>query len=133
MIDATKVRMMTKIAVYEKQKGKKELKMHRYTLRGYLSLKLLESFLAVTIAYILGAGLYIFRYYSNIVTEGLAFSYEGILIHILIVYGIVMIINLILTFVIQKKKYLAMLKNIKKYDKNLFLLKKYLDKEEELL
>lgn len=75
MIDVSKVRMMTRLAVYEKQQGKKELKMHRFSMRTYLSLKLIGSFFAVTVAYVLGAALYMMRYYSNIMTEGLAFSY----------------------------------------------------------
>lgn len=124
--------MMTKLAVYEKQQGKKELKMHRFSMRTYLSLKLIGSFFAVTVAYVLGAALYMMRYYSNIMTEGLAFSYGGILKNILIVYGIVMIINLSITFVIQRKRYIKMLKSIRQYDKHLFALKKYLDKEEQL-
>ena len=124
--------MMTRLSLYEKGKGKKELKMHRYNMRGYLSMKLLGSFFAVTVAYILGAVLYMTRYYSSIVTEGLAFSYGGILKELLVVYGIIMIINLIITFVIQKKRYKKMMKNVKKYDKELFALKKYLDREEQL-
>ena len=39
----------------EGQQRKKELKMHRYSMRTYLSLKLLGSFFAVTVAYGLGA------------------------------------------------------------------------------
>lgn len=132
MIDVSKVRMMTKLAIYEKGNGKKELKMYRYSMRAYLSLKLLGSFFAVTVAYGFGACLYMMRYYSNIIVEGLAFSYQKIFIHILIVYGIVMSINLIGTFIIQRKRYLKMMKNMKQYDKNLFVLKKYLEKEEEL-
>lgn len=131
MIDIPKVRMMTRLSLYEKGTGKKELKMHRYSMRGYLSMKLLGSFFAVTVAYILGALLYMTRYYSVIMTEGLAFSYRGILKEILIVYAIVMVINLIITFVIQKKRYQKMMKNVKKYDKELFVLKKYLDKQEQ--
>lgn len=132
MIDVSKVRMMTKLAVYEKGKGKKELKMHRYSMRAYISLKLLGSFFAVTAAFGFGACLYMMRYYSNIIVEGLAFSYRGIFIRILIVYGIIMCINLIGTFVIQRKRYLKMMQNMKQYDKNLFALKKYLEKEEQL-
>lgn len=132
MIDVSKVRMMTKLAVYEKEKAKKELKMHRYSMRSYLSLKLLGSFFAVTVAYGLGASLYMMRYYSDIMTEGLAFSYDDILRELLVVYGVVMVVNLILTFVIQRKRYIRMMESVKQYDKNLFALKKYLDKEKEL-
>ena len=72
------------------------------------------------------------RYYSNIMTEGLAFSYDDILRELLVVYGVVMAVNLILTFVIQRKRYIRMMESVKQYDKNLFALKKYLDKEKEL-
>ena len=90
------------------------------------------SFFAVTVAYGLGASLYMMRYYSNIMTEGLAFSYDDILRELLVVYGVVMAVNLILTFVIQRKRYIRMMESVKQYDKNLFALKKYLDKEKEL-
>ncbi|HIW60015.1 MAG TPA: hypothetical protein H9880_09040 [Candidatus Anaerobutyricum avicola] len=132
MIDVSKVHMMTKLAVYEEGEGKKELRMHRYSPRTYLSLKLLGSFFLGTIAYLCGAGMYMMRYYSNIMTEGLAFSYRNILINILVVYVIVMAVNLIATFVIQRRRYLRMLRHVGQYDRNLSALKKYLEKEEQL-
>ena len=125
MIDVTKVHMMTKLATYEKEKGKKELKMHRYSRTAYLSLKLIEGFL-------LGAGLYMMRYYTNIMTQGLAFSYGGIFRHILMAYGGVLVISLILIFVIESRRYRQMIESVKQYDKDLFTLKRYLEKEEEL-
>ena len=132
MIDSTKVRRMARLEAYEKGKGKKELKMHRYTMRGYLSLRLMESFFAGTFAYVMGAGLYMLRYYSNIMTEGLAFSYGGIFRNMLIVYAVLMTAYLIITYRIETKRYLEMRKSVKQYDRELLALKKYLDKEEEL-
>ena len=130
MIDIPKVHRMTRLAVSEKGPGKKELKMHRYSLRTYLSLKLLGSFFAVTTACVLGAGIYMTRYYSNIITEGLAFSYNRIFLRLLIVYGVILAISLIATFVIQRKRYLRMLRNVSRYDRKLYALKKYLDGED---
>lgn len=132
MIDVTKVHMMTKLATYEKEKGKKELKMYRYSRTAYLSLKLIEGFLAVTFGFLLGAGLYMMRYYTNIMTQGLAFSYGGIFRHILMAYGGILVISLILIFVIESRRYRQMIESVKQYDKDLFTLKRYLEKEEEL-
>lgn len=132
MIDVTKVHMMTKLATYEKEKGKKELKMHRYSRTAYLSLKLIEGFLAVTFGFLLGAGLYMMRYYTNIMMQGLAFSYGGIFRHILMAYGGILVISLILIFVIESRRYRQMIESVKQYDKDLFTLKRYLEKEEEL-
>ena len=116
MIDATKVRMMTKLASYESGDGKKELKMHRYSKGTYLSLKQLESFFAITLAYALGAFLYCSRYYTEIMTKGLAFDYRQLIMHILLGYIALIVVNL--------------LSHIKEYDKNLFALNSYLEKEE---
>lgn len=129
MIDVTKVHMMTRLAAYEKEKGKKDLKIHRYTRKGYLSLKLLETFFAVTLACLLAGGLYIMRYYTNIMTEGLAFSYREIIWRLLLVYVAVMLVNLVVTFLIQGRRYDDMRENIRTYDKNLYDLKKYLEKK----
>lgn len=130
MIDATKVRMMTKLASYESGEGKKELKMHRYSKGTYLSLKQLESFFAMTLAYGLCALLYCSRYYTEIMTKGLAFSYREIFLHILIGYVILIVVNFIVTDRIVRRKYDTMLRHIEEYDKNLFALTTYLEKEE---
>ncbi len=132
MIDVTKVHMMTKLAAYEKYKGKKELKMHRYSRTAYLSLKLIEGFFTITFGFCLGAGLYMMRYYTNIMTQGLAFSYGSIFRHILMVYLGIMLIGLLLIFVTESRRYKRMLKSVKQYDKDLFTLKRYLEKEEKL-
>lgn len=130
MIDATKVRMMTKLAVYESGEGKKELKMHRYSKGTYLSLKQLESFFAITLAYVLGAILYGSRYYTEIVKKGLAFDYGHLLVHIFVGYAVVIVLNFILTDRIVRRRYDRMTSHIKEYDKNLFTLNRYLEKEE---
>lgn len=130
MIDATKVRMMTKLASYESGDGKKELKMHRYSKGTYLSLKQLESFFAITLAYALGAFLYCSRYYTEIMTKGLAFDYRQLIMHILLGYIALIVVNFIVTDRLVRHRYDTMLSHIKEYDKNLFALNSYLEKEE---
>lgn len=130
MIDATKVRMMTKLASYESGDGKKELKMNRYSRGAYLSLKQLESFFAVTLAYVLGVVLYCSRYYTEIMTKGLTFGYRQIVLPILIGYMVLILVNFIVTDRIVRRRYNRMLTHIKEYDKNLFALNAYLQKEE---
>ncbi|MCD8018030.1 MAG: hypothetical protein LUF92_00100 [Clostridiales bacterium] len=130
MIDATKVHMMTKLAVYETKTGKKELKMHRYSRKNYLTMKILESFFAVTIVCALGAGIYIMRYYSNIMTEGLAYPYGDLIRPILVLYVMITVIDLLVIYRIEAKRYDRMMDHVKQYDKNLFSLKKYLERED---
>lgn len=130
MIDAKKVRMMTKLAIYEEGIGKKELKMNRSSKSTYLNYKQLESVIAVTIAYILGVVLYSVRYYTDIMAQGLTFQYKDILINVLIGYVLVMVVNIFFTKKIAGRQYDEMKKNIKEYDRRLFHLNKYLEDEE---
>lgn len=130
MIDATKVRMMTKLAIYESGEGKKDLKAHRKNRQTYLGFKQLESFFSMTVAYALGAFLYSTRYYTEIMTKGLAFDYRQLFLHIVIGYAILVVVNFVVTDRIFRRRYDQMLKRIKEYDKNLFALKTYLEKEE---
>ena len=65
MIDPKKVRLMTKLAVYEEGPGKKDLKINCYSKRTYVNIKQLESIIAITVAYLLGLGLYCFGIYTD--------------------------------------------------------------------
>lgn len=130
MIDAKKVRMMTKLAVYEEGDGRKELKMNRFSRNMYLSYKQLESFIAVTIAYILGAALYGARYYTEIMAKGFDFPYKDILIKIIIGYILVNAASILITGRIARKQYDKMQRHLKEYDRQLYHLSKYLEHEE---
>ena len=68
MIDVKKVRLMTRISMYENGPGKKDLKMNRSKQKTYISMKVIESILCVTVAYLIVAGLYSTRYVTMIVT-----------------------------------------------------------------
>ena len=62
MINPKKVRLMTKLAVYEEGPGKKDLRINGYSKRTYVNIKQLESVIAITAAYCSCS--YSLRYYS---------------------------------------------------------------------
>ena len=76
MIDPKKVRLMTKLAVYEEGPGKKDLRINGYSKRTYVNIKQLESVIAITAAYILAMVLYCFGIYTDIISRGLSFPYH---------------------------------------------------------
>ena len=95
MIDPKKVRLMTKLAVYEEGPGKKDLKINCYSKRTYVNIKQLESIIAITVAYLLGLGLYCFGIYTDIISQGLKFPYQKYILHAMILYLIIIIIDFI--------------------------------------
>lgn len=131
MIDPKKVRLMTKLAVYEEGPGKKDLKINCYSKRTYVNIKQLESIIAITVAYLLGLGLYCFGIYTDIISQGLKFPYQKYILHAMILYLIIIIIDFVCTRRYYTKVYDKMREDIKQYDYNLYRLARYIQKEEK--
>lgn len=53
MLNESKVRMMTKMAIYEKNEGRRELRTAKYFKTDYVSLGVLNTIIAATAAYVL--------------------------------------------------------------------------------
>ena len=53
MINEQRTRMMTKLALYESKRGKKELQITRYAPGDYVTAHMLWSFVCGTIAFVI--------------------------------------------------------------------------------
>lgn len=53
MVNTRKVRLMTKLAIYEKREGKEDIYLGNFFRRDYVRMKILQNLIAVTIGYIL--------------------------------------------------------------------------------
>ncbi|MBR5046999.1 MAG: hypothetical protein IKX76_02065 [Eubacterium sp.] len=130
MIDVNKVRLMTRISMYENGQGKKDLKMNRSKQSTYIRMKMIESILCVTVAYLIVAGLYSTRYVTMIVTEGLG-SFKKIAAVLLAVYLVLLILSLIMTYFYCRNKYRKAYHRIVQYDRHLARLEKYISRNTE--
>lgn len=126
MIDTNKVAMMTRLAIYEQGQGKEERKLHRYSRRVYLDIRRLISFLCITAAYILTAGLFCFRYIDDIFSQGFGYNYRSLLLSLGFFYLLFLAVGMVIMERIYRRRYDTMIENLKKYDKDLYELDKYL-------
>jgi len=53
MLNNRKIRIMTKLAVYEEKDGKEDIKMSKYYKTDYVRLQVLKSIVSATVGYIL--------------------------------------------------------------------------------
>ncbi len=130
MIDAKKVSMMARLAIYEQGQGKEDKKIHHYSKRTYLDIRRLISFVSLTISYILMAGLYCLRYIDDIFSQGFGYDYKSLLIRLTAAYLMVLTAGMIITEKIYRKRYDEMMENLKRYDYELYQLETYKDDEE---
>ena len=74
MVNNRKVRLMTKLAIYEKGAGREDLKLNRYFRRDYLRSRMLTSFVATTIGFAFLVGLIVLFEMDYIVSNAVMYS-----------------------------------------------------------
>ena len=131
MINPKKVRLMTKLAVYEEGPGKKDLRINGYSKRTYVNIKQLESVIAITAAYILAMVLYCFGIYTDIMSRGLSFPYRKYIVHAVILYVIIVVLDIVCIRRYYTRVYEKMRVDIKQYEHNLYRLGRYIQKEKD--
>ena len=89
MVNTRKVRLMTKLAIYEKKEGKEDIKLGKYFRRDYVRLKILHNIVAVTLGYLLVLAMIVAYQMEYLIKEAVNLDYIGIGKTILGVYVIV--------------------------------------------
>ncbi len=59
MIDIEKIKIMTRLATYEKRQGKKDIAMNRYSREDYIKYQMLWSSITATVAFIIACFLFL--------------------------------------------------------------------------
>lgn len=130
MINEEKVKIMTKLAMYEQGKGKKYLPVSRYYRSDYIGLALIKNFFLVTIGYILvvaAVGVYFGEYLlenihkMNLLVVGT---------YMIIGYLVVLVIYSVMTYIQYSVKYHRAKKSVRGYYGQLTELNKIYAREE---
>ena len=119
MIDQDKIILMTRLASYEKNEGKKNEAIGRYFRSDYIGWQVLKSIVSGTICFLIIAGGYVVYDFENFMLDIykldlLAYA-QGILKKYVIVVGIYAVI----TYIVFAFKYAGARKNLKTYAHNL--------------
>ena len=119
MLNNDKIRIMTRLALYEQGNGKNDIKISHFYKSDYIRYNILKTIVAVTvgIALLLGfAGLYNMEY---IISNATKINYRQLGISLLILYLLIIIGYVILTIAVTSVKYKRARKNLAKYNRDL--------------
>lgn len=131
MINEEKVKIMTRLAMYEQREGKKYLPVSKYFRSDYIGLALIKNFFLVTIGYVMilaGLGAYFGEYLMdnihrmNLVTLGF---------YVVAGYVILLVVYTILTYIQYSVKYHRAKKSVKGYYEELTRLDRIYAREEK--
>ena len=123
MLNNRKVRLMTRLAIYEQTEGKEDVRISKYFRTDYVRLNVLKSIVAVTAGYLLILLLLILYHSEYLIREavtldyrGMVSKYAGIYIIILTVYGALGMIGYMIKYRASRKKlakYFRMLRRLR--------------------
>lgn len=131
MINEEKVKVMDKLALYEKQEGRKYLPVSKYYRSDYIGLALIKNFFLVTIGY--GLILAVIAAYNLEYLLDNVHKMDLISLGIVVLAGYVGILALysVLTYVQYTVKYHNAKKSVKQYYTQLTKLEKIYTREEK--
>lgn len=124
MLNHEKIRIMTKLAIYEKNKGKEDKNVMEYFKTDYISFKNFKMQMGVTFALIVILGFE----FANIVLDNLAkitdFDFVGLGIKYLSIWIVLMVGYTIISIGYNRMEYNRIEKRIQEYDRLLKNLEK---------
>lgn len=115
MINEQRTKMMTKLALYESKRGKKELQITRYAPGDYVMAHMLWSFVCGTIAFVIVLALWVLYNIESLLIELFSMDIMHLAINILLVYIIFIGLYLGMCYVYISYRYGRYKKRVNKF------------------
>lgn len=125
MLDQRKIICMTKLSLFEKGKGKQDLKLAKYEKSDYIRLELLKTVAAVTTALFILTVMFLIYKVEYFLKQAATMQYDKFLLLVLAGYLLVLLISEFVTFFAASSRFRASRKRLGTYDRDLRTLRNY--------
>lgn len=119
MLNEEKIKLMTKMAVYEQNQGKKEIPMSKFFRSDYISLEMIKTLIASTIAYVLMVALWLLYDLEKFMDDLAQMDVLNLARTILILYIAYLIISMLLAYLVYRYKFTKVRESLKYYNAGL--------------
>lgn len=134
MLNNRKVRLMSRLAMYEQNEGKEDVRMSKYFRTDYVRLNVLKTVVAVTLGYLLVLVLLIVYHSEYLIREAVSLDYKGMLLRYVGIYIIILVVYCSFAMIGYMLKYRASRKKLAKYFRMLRRLRSlYREEDGELM
>lgn len=132
MLNTNKVRLMTKLALYENKEGKEDIRLSKYYKTDYIRYQVIKSLVCATIGYILILGLAFIYKFEHLIRHAISLDYKTIGLYVLGFYIIIVVVYGFGSFLCYSIQYDKSRKKLGRYFKLLKRLNKvYKDESPE--
>ena len=99
MLNSRKVRLMSRLSMYEKKEGKKDIRLSKYYKTDFVRLNIIKTIISVTFAYILILALVGIYKSEYLIANAVTLDYKMIGMRVLGIYIVLMIVYIIGTLI----------------------------------
>ncbi len=129
MLNEERIKLMTKMAAYEANEGKKNVAIGNYFRGDYIGLQVIKSIISATLAFLIVFGLFIFYDFEVFMSDIYKMDLLGFGKTVVIVYLIFVAVYALISYMIYTYRYTKARKSLKMYYNNLKKLAYLYDKE----
>ncbi len=129
MLNEDRVILMTRMAAYEAGEGKKHMNVVRFFKGDYIAVGILKAVVCASLSYALIFGLYIYYNFETFLASMYDIDILEFARNILIKYLWFVGIYVMITYVVCTIKYNVSRRSLKKYFRNLKVLRRMYDKQ----
>ncbi len=131
MVNEEKVRLMTRLAMYEQSTGREDLEKGKYFKSDYVKYNCLKTLVSTTILYVVVVAAYIYYNMGELVTQLVDIDLFSVAYKILIAYALVCIFFMVVAWFLYSYRYKKAKPHIIKYNQNLKKLIAFYENEEK--
>lgn len=115
MLNNRKVRLMTRLAMYEQKEGKEDIRLSKYFRTDYVRLQVLKSVVALTVGYLLLLLLLVVYRSEYLIQNAVVLDYQGMVLRYAGIYVIVLAIYCSMVMIGYMFQYRSSRKKLAKY------------------
>lgn len=130
MVNEDRIKLMTRMAAYEKEEHKKNKAIVSFFRSDYISMQMLKSLICTTIAFVILFGLYVLYDFEVFMKEIYKMDLFEFAKYVIIIYVIFIGIVSVITYVISLYQYNMAQQSTKIYNANLKKLSRIYGEEE---
>ncbi len=119
MLNMERIILMTKMASYEENEGKKNMTIGKYFRSDYITIQVLKSVVCATIAYAVCFALFIFYDFETFMQDIYKMDLIAYAKNVLLYYAITVVVYGVISYCIYSYRYAKAKKSLKCYYNNL--------------
>ena len=131
MLDERKVKLMTKLAMYEETQGKEDFKISEYYRKDYAGMHVICSILWITVGYVCVVALIALAGMEQLLSKMSGGMIVTLGIAVVVGYFVLVIVYAVITSHIYNEKHKQARQRVKKYNHDLTRLLKMYEKEKK--